>query len=116
MATAEQIARGVMAWADAEIAPALDGIKQVFVGAGLEFYIRKKLPALVEGLGVADADGSVDVEMLADALRRRVAKLPNGLEIKIPLNPFNKADVDVFRIRADDVDKLAEYIREEGKR
>ena len=105
-----------MAWADAEIAPALDGIKQVFVGAGLEFYIRKKLPALVEGLGVADADGSVDVEMLADALRRRVAKLPNGLEIKIPLNPFNKADVDVFRIRADDVDKLAEYIREEGKR
>ena len=115
MATAEQIARGVMAWADAEIAPALDGMKQVLVGAGLEFYIRQKLPALVDGLGVADADGSIDVDMLADALRRRVAKLPNGLEIKIPLNPFNKADVDVFRIRADDVDKLAEYIREEGK-
>ena len=115
MATAEQIARGMMAWADAEIAPALDGMKQVLVGAGLEFYIRKKLPALVDGLGVADADGSIDVDMLADALRRRVAKLPNGLEIKIPLNPFNKADVDVFRIRADDVDKLAEYIREEGK-
>lgn len=115
MATAEQIARGVMAWADAEIAPALDGMKQVLVGAGLEFYIRKKLPGLVESLGVADADGSIDVDMLADALRRRVSKLPNGLEIKIPLNPFNKADVDVFRIRADDVDKLAEYIREEGK-
>lgn len=112
MVTMEQIRRGIMAYADAEIVPALDGIKQVLVGAGLEFYIRKKLPDMVSGLGIAEADGTIDLDMLADILKARVEKLPNGIELRLPLNPMNRADVDVFRLRSKDIDALAKYIRE----
>lgn len=112
MATMEQIRQGVMAYADAEIVPALDGIKQVIVGAGLEFYIRKKLPALVGGLGIAEENGDIDVDLLADVLKRRVNKLPDGIEIKLPLNPMNRGDVDVFRFKAQDIETLVKYIKE----
>jgi hypothetical protein len=47
MATMDQIREGVMRYAEKEIVPGLEGIKQVLVGAGLEFYLRKKLPTPV---------------------------------------------------------------------
>jgi hypothetical protein len=111
MATMDQIREGVMRYAEKEIVPGLEGIKQVLVGAGLEFYLRKKLPQLVGALGIAEDDGQVDVNLLEEVLVKRVNAMPNGMELKLNLNPMNKADVDVFRIRGSDVQKLAAFIR-----
>jgi hypothetical protein len=53
----------------------------------------------------------VDVNLLVEVLVKRVNAMPNGMELKLNLNPMNKADVDVFRIRGSDVQKLAAFIR-----
>lgn len=112
MATMEQVRKGLMDYVEKELEPAFAGnmVKQIAVGAGLEFYMRKKLPGLVESLGIAEADGDIDVEMMADVLRRQMQKHPDGLTVELKLNPMNKNDVDVFRFKAEDVERMKEYI------
>ena len=111
MATLEQIRTGLISYADKEILPAFAGntVKQIAVGAGLEFYIRKKLPKLVQNMGLVE-ENEIDVETLCDVLRGQMQKHPDGLKVELKLNPMNPGDVDVFRFKADDVDRMKEYI------
>lgn len=114
MATLDQIRLGALAFAEKEILPAFGDsmLKQIAAGAGLEYYTAKKLPVLVQKLGMVEDDGSVDVDALGAALRNQLAKHPDGLTLELNLNPMNKGDVDVLRFKAKDIDTLLQYIKQ----
>ena len=106
-----KVQRGLISYAEQEIAPAFAGstVKEVLVGAAMEYYIRGKLPALGESMGVI-VDGQVDVDMLIDILGRQMDKHPDGITMELRLNPLQRNEVDVIRLRRRDIDTMRDYI------
>lgn len=117
MASMDQIRRALAVFYDEEIRPTLPDIKGRVLGFGLgvalakpENWIAGILP-MARTMGAIDEAGDVDVELLSREAKKNLFGADGVFEIRKNLNPFNPADVDVFRFRPADVDKLLDIIR-----
>lgn len=111
MVSIDKIEEGVARYLDAELMPQLqnNGVEKVLVGTAASLAIRRsgtivdgyKDNKIVQMLGIMDGNGNVDVEVLADELKKNMPK--EGVKIDIPI-------VGTMTFHKDDVDKLYEYI------
>lgn len=111
MVTINKIEQGIAAYLDGELMPKLPstGIEKVLAGTALSLAIRKS-GGILEGykdnkamqmLGVMDVEGNVDVDILAEELKKNIPA--EGVTIDIPI-------IGTLIIKSEDVDKLHEYI------
>lgn len=111
MKTIEQIQKGIAAYLDNELMPQLpaNGIEKVLAGTALSLAIRKS-GTIMEGLkenksvkmlGIMDEEGSIDVDVLTEELKKNVPI--DGVKIDIPM-------IGGVTFHKDDVDKIHEYI------
>lgn len=117
MASLNQIRAALAVYYDTEIRPTLPDVKGRILGLAVgvilakpEAMLQKILPA-AQMMGVIDENGEVDVDLLAVEAKKNLFGKDGVLEIKKALNPLNPADVDVFRFRPADVDKLMDIIK-----
>lgn len=111
MVPVSKIEKGIAAYLDNELMPKLPstGIEKVLVGTTISLAIRRsgkiidsyKDNKVVKMLGIMDDAGDVDVDVLADELKKNI---PNeGVSIEFPV-------IGSLNIRKKDVDDLREYI------
>ena len=117
MASLNQIRAALAVYYDTEIRPTLPDVKGRILGLAVgvilakpEAMLQKILPA-AQMMGVVDEAGNVDIDLLAVEAKKNLFGKDGVLEIKKALNPLNPADVDVFRFRPADVDKLLDIIK-----
>ena len=117
MASMNQIRAALAVFFDQEIKPTLPDIKGKLLGVAVgvalakpEAFLAKVIP-VAQMMGVVDGDGEVDVDLLAREIKKNLFSGDGVFEIKKSLNPFNPADVDVFRFHAADIDKLLDIIK-----
>ena len=117
MANINQIRAALAVYYDQEIRPTLPDIKGRILGLAVgvvlakpEAWIGKLLPA-AQLMGIVDEAGNVDVDLLAQEAKKNLFGKDGVFEIRKALNPLNPADVDVFRFKPADVDKLVDIIR-----
>lgn len=117
MASIDQIRAALAVYYDQEIRPTLPEAKGRIIGLGVgvalakpESYLAKILPA-AQMMGIIDEKGAVDVDTLAREAKKNLFGADGVFEIRKALNPFNPADVDVFRFKPTDVDKLLDIIK-----
>lgn len=111
MVTIGKIEQGIAAYLDSEVMPQLptEGFEKVLAGTAISLLIRRSGKILdgyknnktVQMLGIMDADGNVDVDMLAEELKKNVPT--EGVKIEVPI-------IGKMTFHKDDVDKLHEYI------
>lgn len=111
MVTIDKIERGVAAYLDAEVMPQLPagGFEKVLAGTAISLFIRKsgkiiegyKENKAVQMLGIMDTEGNVDVDILAEELKKNIST--EGMKIDVPI-------VGKMTFHKEDVDKLHEYI------
>lgn len=114
MATITQIEQGAVKFIDGEIAPKIPTnipngqIKKIAAVAGAVYAVRNSLrklavnPTLV-AIGAVDAEGNIDVDGFAAAMREQIPD--NGFKLTVPI----LGDLTFF---SEDVDKLLTYIAE----
>lgn len=113
MVSIDKIEKGVAAYMDSEIMPQLPngGIEKVLAGTALSLVIRRS-GTILEGyrnnqvvrmLGIMDEEGNVDVDVLAEELKKNITS--DGVKIEIPI-------IGKMTFHKEDVDKLHEYITE----
>jgi hypothetical protein len=112
MVNIDKIKRGAINYADAEILSKISGgsFKKVIAGAGIALYIsniekiitENKDNALVAGLGVIHPDGSVDIERLAEAVKKYIPD--EGVVINIELLGLE------MKLHKNDIDGMLSYI------
>lgn len=113
MVTIAKIEKGVAAYLDSEVMPHLQsgGLEKVLTGTAVSLVIRRSGKILesykdnkaIQMLGLMDAEGNVDVDILAEELKKNIPA--EGMKVDVPIigkMTFHKADVD----------KLHEYITE----
>lgn len=111
MVSVKNIEQGIASYLDAELMPQLqnNGLEKVFIGTAASLVIRKA-GAIVEGykdnklvkmLGIMDEDGNVDIDVLAEEIKKNISK--DGVKIDIPI-------VGTMTFHKSDVDKLKDYI------
>ena len=117
MASINQIRAALAVYYDQEIKPTLPEVKGRIIGLGVgvalakpEAYLAKILPT-AQMMGVIDDKGEVDVDLLAREAKKNLFGTDGVFEIRKAMNPFNPADVDVFRFKPADVDKLLDIIK-----
>lgn len=113
MVSIDKIEYGVASYLDAELMPQLqnNGIEKVLIGTTVSLIIRKsgaiiagyKDNKLVKMLGIMDSEGNVDVDILAEELKKNISK--EGIKVDIPV-------VGTMTFHKEDVDKLYDYIME----
>ena len=111
MTKAEKVAQGVTLFAEKEILPALEGWKLWTAGAALLLAQERSAAILKEFagsktavlLGVADAQGDIDVEAVGKALKQ-TARTHGSIKLPIPL-----FDIE-FTLTESNVDTLISYI------
>lgn len=111
MVSIDKIEKGVANYLDAELMPQLqsNGIEKVIIGTAASLLIRKsgdiitgyKDNKLVKMLGIMDDNGNVDVETLAEELKKNISK--DGFTVDIPI-------IGTLTFHKEDVDKLCDYI------
>lgn len=111
MVTIDKIQQGIAAYLDSELMPNLPstGLERILAGTAMSLAIRKsgsiiasyKDNKAVQMLGLMDAEGNVDVDILAEELKRNIPK--EGVKVDIPL-------IGGITFHKDDIDKLHEYI------
>lgn len=111
MVSIDKIEQGVAAYLDAEVMPQLpsSGFEKVLAGTAMSLIIRRSGAILdgyknhkaVQMLGLMDAEGNVDVEILAEELKKNIPK--DGMKVDVPL-------IGGMTFHKEDVDKLYEYI------
>lgn len=111
MISVDKIEQGIADYLDAELMPQLqgNGIEKVIVGTAASLLIRKsgtiiesyKDNKLVKLLGIMDENGNVDVDILAEELKKNISK--DGVKIDIPV-------IGTMTFHKEDVDKLYNYI------
>lgn len=116
MESINKIRNAIAVFYDTEIRPTLPDAKGRLIGFGIgvalakpEVWIGKVLP-IAQAIGAADEQGNVDVDMLAREAKKSLFGNDGVYELKIAMNPFKPADLDVFRFKPADVDKLVEII------
>lgn len=107
-----KIEKGVAAYIDSEIMPQLPntGFEKVLAGTAMSLIIRRSGAILdsyktnkgIQMLGLMDQEGNVDVDVLADELRKNIP--PEGMKVEIPI-------IGGMTFHKDDVNKLYEYIK-----
>ena len=110
-----QIKRGLANFVDREILNKIPGgtLKKTAVGTMMWLYIYNAVRLLstdshnpfISALGIVDADGNIDVNVLADALKQNVPE--SGRRIDIDVLGFHLGDMT---LRPADVDLLRSYI------
>lgn len=117
MASIDQIRTALAVYYDQEIKPTLPEVKGRIIGFGVgvalakpQAYLAKILP-IAQAMGAIDESGDVDVDMLAREAKKNLFGADGVFEIRKALNPLNPADVDVFRFKPTDVDKLLDIIK-----
>lgn len=117
MASINQIRAALAVFFDQEIKPTLPDMKGKLLGVAVgvalakpDAFIAKILPT-AKIMGIVNDVGDVDVDLLAREAKKNLFGSDGTFEMKLNLNPFNQADVDVFRFRAADVDKLLDIIK-----
>lgn len=111
MVTIKNIEQGVAAYLDNELMPQLPntGIERVLAGTALSLAIRRsgtiigsfKDNKIVQMLGIMDAEGNVDVDVLAEELKKNIPT--EGVKVEVPV-------IGALKFHKEDVDKLHEYI------
>lgn len=111
MVTIAKIEQGIAAYLDAEIMPQLpsSGLEKVLAGTVMSLFIKRsgkiiegyKENKAVQMLGIMDADGNVDVDVLAEELKKNIPS--DGVKVEVPV-------IGKMTFHKDDVDKLHEYI------
>lgn len=111
MVSIDKIEKGVANYLDGELMPQLQGnsLEKVLVGTAASLAIRRsgtivagyKDNKMVQMLGIMDGNGNVDVDVLADELKKNIPK--EGVKVDIPI-------IGTMTFHKDDVDKLYEYI------
>lgn len=113
MVTIEQIEKGVAAYLDVELMPKLpnSGFEKVLAGTALSLIIRRsgnildsyKDNKMVQLLGLMDSEGNVDVDILAEELKKNIPT--EGMKVEVPI-------IGSMTFHKEDVSKLYEYITE----
>ena len=113
MVTMEQIEKGLAAYLDNELMPLLpnSSLEKVLAGTAISLGIRSygKIAAsykdnkIVQTLGIMDSDGLVDIDVLAEEVKKNIP--PEGVVINIPM-------LGEIKFGKDDVTKLRRYINE----
>lgn len=111
MVSVDKIEKGIANYLDAEFMPQLqsNGVEKVIIGTAVSLFIRRsgviiggyKDNKVVKMLGIMDDDGNVDVETLAEELKKNISK--EGFTIDIPI-------LGILTFHKEDVDKLCDYI------
>lgn len=111
MVSINKIEQGVAAYLDSELMPKLpnSGFEKVLAGTALSLAIRRsgnildsyKNNKAVQMLGIMDKDGNVDVDVLAEELKKNIPT--EGVKVDVPI-------IGALTFHKDDVDKLHEYI------
>ena len=115
MATMEQVRRGLASYIDNEILPAIPGgtMRKVVIGtaaAMLVANLEKTLTGALNNpamhtLGIVKEDGTINVDAIADSLRKNVPD--EGMRLNIDIMGFRLGDMTFKR---EDVDRLREHI------
>ena len=115
MVNVGQIKRGLANFVDAEILTKIPTgtLKRTLIGAGVGLYLanlEKTLSgasqsALVAGLGVVDEHGNVDIDRLAEELRRNMP--PEGIKIDLDVMGFHLGDMTLHQ---SDIENLRVHI------
>lgn len=111
MVSVNKIEQGVANYLDGELMPQLqgNGVEKVLVGTAASLFIRRsgaiiesyKDNKLVQMLGIMDEKGNVDVDTLAEEVKKNIPK--DGIKIDVPI-------VGTLTFHKEDVDKLYDYI------
>lgn len=111
MVPVNKIEKGIAAYLDAELMPKFqgNGLERVIVGTVTSLVIRKsgdiingyKDNKAVQMLGIMDEDGNVDVDTLAEELKKNIGK--DGVKVDIPV-------IGAITFHKEDVTKLYDYI------
>lgn len=111
MVSIDKIEQGVAAYLDSEVMPQLPstGFEKVLAGTAMSLVIRRsgriiesyKDHKAVQLLGLMDSEGNVDIEVLAEELKKNLPK--EGMKIDVPI-------IGAMTFHKEDVDKLYEYI------
>lgn len=111
MIAISKIEQGVAAYMDSEVMPQLPtgGFEKVLAGTAVSLVIRRSGKILegykdnkaVQMLGLMDTDGNVDVDILAEELKKNIPA--EGMKVDIPI-------IGKMTFHKEDVDKLHEYI------
>ena len=117
MANIDQIRTALAIYYDEEIKPTLPEIKGRMMGFAIgvalakpEAWLGRILP-MAQMMGAISDSGDVDVELLAREAKKNLFGKDGIFEIRKNFNPINPADIDVFRFRPADVDKLMDIIK-----
>lgn len=113
MVSVDKIEKGLAGYLDAELIPQFQNnpMEKMLVGTAASLAIRKsgniissyKDNKIVKMLGIMDANGNVDVDTLAEELKKNMPK--EGVKVEVPV-------IGVMTFHKEDVDKLHKYISE----
>lgn len=115
MVTRGQITRGLANFVDAEILPSIPGgtLKRTIIGTGVGLYLGNlehtleaiSKNAYVVALGVTDEHGNVDIDKLAEELKKNMP--PEGVKIDLDIMGIHLGDMTLHR---SDIDVLRSHI------
>lgn len=111
MVSIDKIEQGVAAYLDSELMPQLptNGVQKVIAGTAISLLIKRsgmilesyKNNQLVKMLGIMDSEGNVDVDILAEELKKNMPK--EGVKVDVPV-------IGTLTFKENDIEKLYEYI------
>jgi hypothetical protein len=115
MATIEQVRIGLASYIDNEILPAIPGgtMRKVVIGTAATMLIvnlEKTLTGALNNpamhtLGIVKEDGTINVDALADSLRKNVPD--EGMRLNLDIMGFRLGEMTFKR---QDIDRLREHI------
>ena len=115
MVNVGQIKRGLANFVDAEILPKIPAgtLKRTLIGAGIGLYLSNLEKALsgasrsgyVAALGIIDEAGNVDIDRLADEIKRNMP--PEGMRIDLDIMGFHLGDMTLHQ---SDIENLRVHI------
>jgi hypothetical protein len=110
MVTIDQFKRGLASYVDADILPVIGAgtAKKMLVGAALSLYISNidkilttRDNAFINAMGIFDDNSCIDVDRVADALKRNIPDSGTAfnidvLGIRVGSMTLHKSDVDTL--------------------
>lgn len=111
MVSIGKIEQGIAAYIDSELMPKLpsNGVQKLIAGTAISVLIKRsgtilesyKDNQIVKMLGIMDTDGNVDVDVLAEELKKNMPA--EGVKVDVPV-------IGMLTFKKEDVDKLHKCI------